>query len=167
MNKYISIRNRSGSISFQIHKKTVVALLLLISCSLFIFIMGLSIGSTLIHPLTIIKHLLGMESSEHAFTIDTLRLPRMILTLLVGAALAVSGVILQGIVRNPLASPDIIGITGGASAAAVLFISYLPDTKTPAGISKGIKAVLPTISAKHTINPPITAETGTKAPNDR
>ncbi|WP_147473327.1 FecCD family ABC transporter permease, partial [Pseudomonas coronafaciens] len=43
---------------------------------------------------------------------------------LVGAALAVSGLILQSIIRNPLASPDLLGITSGASAAAVLYLSF-------------------------------------------
>jgi iron complex transport system permease protein len=47
---------------------------------------------------------------------------------LVGAALGVSGALLQGIARNPLASPDIIGITGGASVAAVAVLVFAPDT---------------------------------------
>jgi iron complex transport system permease protein len=78
----------------------------------------------MINPLRVIRHLVGVGGNEYAFIIDTLRLPRIILSIFVGAALGVSGLILQGIIRNPLASPDIIGITGGASAAAVIYISY-------------------------------------------
>src|SRR5690606_21737654 len=53
-----------------------------------------------------------------------LRLPRVLLAFMVGAALGVAGAILQAVVRNPLASPDIIGITAGASAGAILFFVF-------------------------------------------
>jgi iron complex transport system permease protein len=75
----------------------------------------------MINPFSTIQHLLG--NGEHSFVIETLRLPRMILASLAGICLAVSGLILQGVVRNQLASPDIIGITGGGAVAAVLFIA--------------------------------------------
>lgn len=127
MNKHTTIRNRSGAISFLIDNKAFLVFLLLLIISLLLFIVGVSVGSTMINPLAIIQHLLGMGNGEHAFVLDTLRLPRMILSLLAGISLAVSGLILQGIVRNPLASPDIIGITGGASAAAVLFITFFSE----------------------------------------
>lgn len=124
MKKYSSFRNRSGTISFTVEKKAVKVTLLLVSLLLLLFIVGLSVGSTIINPFVTLQHLLGVGNGEHTFIIDTLRLPRMLLSLLVGIALGVSGLILQGIIRNPLASPDIIGITGGAAVAAVTFITY-------------------------------------------
>ncbi|WP_257348633.1 FecCD family ABC transporter permease [Pseudalkalibacillus decolorationis] len=127
MKKYHSIRNRSNTISLLIEKKAVMIFLVLFCLSALLFIMGLSVGSTVINPIAIIEHLLGIGNGEYTFVINTLRLPRMILALLVGIALGVSGLILQGIIRNPLASPDIIGITGGASVAAVMFITYFSD----------------------------------------
>ncbi|MDN3556645.1 FecCD family ABC transporter permease [Halomonas maura] len=63
------------------------------------------------------------EDSDIAFIVWELRLPRIVLAVLVGAALAMAGAILQGIVRNPLASPDVIGITSGAALAAVAFLA--------------------------------------------
>ncbi|MBB3230982.1 FecCD family ABC transporter permease [Halomonas stenophila] len=63
------------------------------------------------------------QDSDIAFIVRELRLPRIVLAVLVGAALAVAGAILQGIVRNPLASPDVIGITSGAALAAVAFLA--------------------------------------------
>ena len=54
-----------------------------------------------------------------------LRLPRIIIAVLIGAALAVAGAILQGVIRNPLASPDVIGITEGASLGRFFSSSYL------------------------------------------
>jgi iron complex transport system permease protein len=128
MSKYISFRNQSGSVSFLMEKKAVVVFSALGCLLIILFLAGLSIGSTMLHPATVIKHLIGVGNGEHTFIIETLRLPRMILALLAGAALGVSGLILQGIVRNPLGSPDIIGITGGASFAAVVFITYFADT---------------------------------------
>ncbi|MDT8896019.1 iron ABC transporter permease [Halomonas sp. I1] len=63
------------------------------------------------------------RDSDIAFIVWELRLPRIVLAVLVGGALAVAGAILQGIVRNPLASPDVIGITSGAALAAVAFLA--------------------------------------------
>lgn len=125
MSNYFSYRNKSGSMSFQIHKKTTFITVILLSISFLVFILGLSIGSSFINPVAVVKHLLGFGTGEHDFIINTLRLPRVILSLLVGAALGVSGLILQGIIRNPLASPDVIGITGGAAVGAVIFIATL------------------------------------------
>jgi iron complex transport system permease protein len=66
--------------------------------------------------------LVGGGDAGRRFIVLELRLPRSLTGLLVGGALAVSGAIMQSIARNPLASPDIIGITLGASAAAVTLI---------------------------------------------
>lgn len=128
MTKYISIRNKSGSISFQLNKKTLFIFLTLVFISFILFILSLSIGSSFIHPLTVIQHLIGVGNGENDFILNTLRLPRVLLAFLVGSALGVSGLILQGVIRNPLASPDIIGITGGASVGAVIFIVYFAET---------------------------------------
>lgn len=56
-----------------------------------------------------------------------LRLPRTLSALLVGASLGVAGALLQGALANPLASPDVIGVTGGAGFGAMLFLLALPD----------------------------------------
>ena len=57
--------------------------------------------------------------NEHHYVLTQYRLPRVILAIVVGAALAIAGVLVQGTVRNPLASPDILGINHAASLAAV------------------------------------------------
>lgn len=64
--------------------------------------------------------------SEHYYVLMEYRLPRLLLALFVGAALAVSGVLVQGIVRNPLASPDILGINHAASLATVSTLLLIP-----------------------------------------
>lgn len=57
--------------------------------------------------------------SEYHYVLMQYRLPRVVLALIIGAALAVSGALVQGVVHNPLASPDILGINHGASLASV------------------------------------------------
>ncbi len=102
---------------------TALALLLLASAAL-----SLGLGSFPTSAMDVWQALVAPHTSEVAFIVWELRLPRILLAMLVGAALAVAGALLQGIVRNPLASPDVIGITSGAALAAVLFLSLLSST---------------------------------------
>ncbi|WP_339260503.1 iron ABC transporter permease [Lysinibacillus sp. FSL K6-3209] len=124
MHNYITVRTKSNKISFQLSKK--VAMVTIILCILLcgMILLALSVGSDFIHPVTVLKELFGYGTGEYLFTLQTLRLPRVLLAVLVGMALAVSGLILQGIIRNPLAAPDIIGVTSGASVGAMLFLTY-------------------------------------------
>lgn len=64
---------------------------------------------------------------EYHYVLTAYRLPRLLLALLIGAALAVAGVLVQGIVRNPLASPDILGVNHAASLASVGALLLLPS----------------------------------------
>lgn len=97
---------------------SLLALLLLAGMGL-----SLSLGSFPTPASQVLHALVSPKDSDIAFIIWELRLPRILLAVLVGAALAVAGAILQGIVRNPLASPDVIGITSGAAMAAVVFLA--------------------------------------------
>ncbi|MFK2827171.1 iron ABC transporter permease [Bacillus sp. B190/17] len=128
MNNFLSFRNKSGTVSFQAAKKTLMIFLLLSFISILLFILSLSIGSSFISPQAVVKYLFGYGSGEYDFILNTLRLPRVLLAFMVGAALAVSGLILQSIIRNPLASPDIIGVTAGASVGAIIFIVFFMGT---------------------------------------
>lgn len=90
---------------------TVVALLGLI--------VSTGLGETRLGPVTVLRALVGLGDPGTELIVLDLRLPRVLTGLLVGAALGLSGALLQGIARNPLASPDILGINAGASVAAV------------------------------------------------
>ncbi len=77
------------------------------------------------------------DGREHYYVLMEYRLPRLLLALFVGAALAVAGVLVQGIVRNPLASPDILGINHAASLASVgalLYAITIRDGAAAAGL---------------------------------
>lgn len=64
---------------------------------------------------------------KNYFTLMEYRLPRAVLAILLGAALAISGVLVQSVVRNPLASPDILGINNAAGLIAVSVLMFLPN----------------------------------------
>jgi iron complex transport system permease protein len=120
----MTFRSKRGWIHFQIERKSawmITALLLLL---LVAGVLGIGVGDTSIHPLEVLRSLFGQVTGEYDFILHRLRFPRALAAVFVGAALGISGAILQGIIRNPLASPDIIGITGGASVAAVAFLTY-------------------------------------------
>lgn len=88
--------------------------------------MALSImtGSYSISPSDLLTTLLNKGSRAHTFAIFQIRLPRIVLAILVGSALGVSGTILQGITKNPLAEPGMIGINAGSALFVVLWISH-------------------------------------------
>jgi len=83
---------------------------------------GVLFGAVDIPPLTVLQALIQPDGSTEHLIIRTVRLPRAILAVVVGAALAASGAISQALTRNPLAAPDILGINMGASLALVLAI---------------------------------------------
>lgn len=86
---------------------------------------ALMVGNTFYTPGEIIRVILGETVPGASFTVGELRLPRTSLAILAGIAFGAAGVTFQTLLRNPLASPDIIGITEGASAAAVVGIVVL------------------------------------------
>jgi len=92
--------------------------------------LSLSIGATGFTPGAVWQSLIGLVdggiASQRDVIILDIRLPRTLLGMLVGAALAVSGVVLQGLFRNPLADPGLVGVSSGAGLAAVIIIIGIP-----------------------------------------
>lgn len=99
--------------------------LALIAVALGVAALSLSLGAYSIPVGDVVRTLLGEGAPREEFVVLELRLPRLLLGALVGAALGMSGEIFQSVLRNPLASPDIIGVTAGASVAAVLALLVL------------------------------------------
>jgi iron-siderophore transport system permease protein len=99
----------------------VVSVALLVVTSV-VFSVSISVGDFPIPLRDVIPAIFGRGSPDADFIVRTLRLPRAVAALLVGSAFGLSGSVFQLLARNPLASPDIIGITSGASASAVFMI---------------------------------------------
>lgn len=89
------------------------------------FCVSLMVGRTFYPPDDVFRVLAGQEVSGASFTVGRLRLPRAVLAALAGICFGLGGVTFQTMLRNPLASPDIIGISSGASAAAAFGIVVL------------------------------------------
>lgn len=85
--------------------------------------------------------LLGEATGKDAFVLDRLRGPRLVVAIATGAAFGLSGALFQSVTRNPLGSPDVIGLGAGAGAGAAIVALYLPDT-LPASVGALLGALL-------------------------
>lgn len=104
--------------------------LLLAACVLLtlIAVTSIAVGAKAVPPADVLRVLLhGRQVAQDAIVLD-LRLPRTLLGIAVGAALAAAGVLMQALTRNPLADPGILGVNMGASAAVVTAIALWGDT---------------------------------------
>ena len=90
-----------------------------------LFLFAVNTGSLKVTPIELFKGLF-ISYNENVATIFDLRFPRIFIAILGGAATAVSGVLLQAVMKNPLADPGIIGISSGASLTAVLITAFVP-----------------------------------------
>lgn len=98
-------------------RRLIFAGLILLAVAL--FVAELALGPVRIAPAAILRALTGTADPATAAIIGSIRLPRALLGLAVGVALGLSGAAMQGILRNPLADPGLIGVSGGAALGAV------------------------------------------------
>ena len=125
------------------HQRGMIVLFLLVLLLILFFVLAIGNGAVYINPqkvIAILMNELGLESSVQyegfQQKILLIRLPRVFLGMLIGASLAVSGTALQGLFRNPLADPSLLGISSGAALSAMLIkaigtIMQLPELRTP------------------------------------
>ncbi|MCU0497074.1 MAG: iron ABC transporter permease [Anaerolineae bacterium] len=130
---WLTLRFRKLPFSYRIDRRVPLVALLLMAFTLMVLIFSISYGAYDISPLEVIQTISGTLPQDHPdyrnfnLVVHTFRLPRIILAFLVGAALATSGAIMQGITRNPLADPYLLGVSGGAALVAVALIVWLKD----------------------------------------
>ncbi len=96
-------------------------------CLVFLCFAAMNIGSLKVGFQELFGGIFSGNLSDNAATVVDLRFPRIIISVIAGAAIAVSGTLFQAVLKNPLADPGIIGISGGASLAAVLVTAFLPS----------------------------------------
>ena len=111
-------RSHSGfrAIGFYLSALCTVALLFVLSIRYGTYTLSFDEISLAFHP-----------DDKNYFTLMEYRLPRALLAIIIGGALAISGVLVQSVVRNPLASPDILGINNAAGLVAVTVLIFLPN----------------------------------------
>ncbi|WP_081671717.1 FecCD family ABC transporter permease [Paenibacillus antibioticophila] len=107
-------------------RKQQVVLALLVLLMLVTILVGLSVGASPVSINRLLPTILGHGSFEDNFVLFSVRLPRILITMLSGMALALSGAVLQGITRNELADPGIIGINSGAGVGVTVYFLFAP-----------------------------------------
>ncbi|MGH3660934.1 MAG: FecCD family ABC transporter permease [Micromonosporaceae bacterium] len=112
---------RTRRFSFAVHRRSVAVTVTLMVLLAVAVTLSLSIGSTYVAPLDVLRALFDGDGPA-AVIVNVLRLPRVAAGILAGAALGMAGALFQTVARNPLASPDVLGVTYGASAGAVTVI---------------------------------------------
>lgn len=131
---------RLGHVSFVWRPWLVLVTLLLAAATFLVFCLSIGVGDFPIGLPRVIATILGRGERVDKFVIMDLRLPRALAGLVVGIALGVSGAITQSIARNPLASPDILGITGGAGVVAVFLVTVSGGTAAAIAGAVGLSA---------------------------
>lgn len=106
-------------------RKKVLAFCLTAAALAALFLWAINTGSLKVTPGQLFRGLF-VAYDENVATVYDLRFPRIFIAMIGGAATAVSGVLLQAVLKNPLADPGIIGVSAGASLTAVLITAFLP-----------------------------------------
>ncbi|WP_255311862.1 iron chelate uptake ABC transporter family permease subunit [Streptomyces sp. PTY087I2] len=131
---------RLGRVSFVWRPWLVLVTLVCAAAAFLIFCLSISVGDFPIGLSRVIATILGRGEQVDEFVVMDLRMPRALAGLVVGIALGVSGAITQSVARNPLASPDILGITAGAGAVAVFLATATGGTAAAITGSVGLPA---------------------------
>lgn len=114
----------TGGRRIRARRRTVVMVALSVLIVI-VFAVSLMVGKTFYPPADVLRVIAGEDVAGATFTVGRLRLPRAVLAVIAGASFGLAGVTFQTMLRNPLASPDIIGISAGSSAAAAFAIVTL------------------------------------------
>ncbi|MFU8851413.1 FecCD family ABC transporter permease [Micromonospora sp. SL1-18] len=113
---------RVGAVAVQVRRRPVRVAAVLLVLLVAAVVVGLSLGTPYVAPVDVLRALSG-AGTPYDLVVLNLRLPRAVLAALAGAAFGVAGTLIQSIARNPLASPDVIGVTQGAGLAATLALT--------------------------------------------
>lgn len=127
------------------NKKLTLIISILVILIILTILTSLNMGSLAIEPLDVIKTLIGQGSKSHEIAIFKLRLPRIVIAILVGTALAISGTILQGVTKNDLADSGILGINSGSALFVVIYI-YLMNGNVYDGVSNITVFTMPIVA---------------------
>ncbi|WP_433941170.1 FecCD family ABC transporter permease [Paenibacillus lautus] len=115
-------------------RKIMSVSMILLLAIIAVFLASLNMGTMKIPLAEVVKAFNGTGSEQNYTVLMHFRLPRMVIAILIGAGIAVSGAILQSVSRNALADPGILGINSGAGLAVVLYIFYFQGSSFSSGI---------------------------------
>ncbi|HEX6361022.1 FecCD family ABC transporter permease [Actinophytocola sp.] len=133
---------RTGRLSGVVRPRMIMVGLVMLVVVAVPFCYGMTIGSFPISLPSVVSAVFGAGEPGPVYIVRELRLPRAVVGLLAGLAFGMSGAIFQTVTRNPLASPDIVGINAGAAAAAVAGITLGFGSSAVLGVLGGLGAGL-------------------------
>ena len=113
---------RVGGMSVVVRRRGVVVAVVLLLLLVGAGVLSLSLGTPYVAPVDVLRAVSGADT-PYDLVVLHLRLPRAVLAALAGAAFGVAGTLIQSVARNPLASPDVIGVTQGAGLAATVALT--------------------------------------------
>lgn len=116
---------RLGPVSLLLHQRSWLMTLMLALALALASLVALSVGSGQLSMADALQTLLGQGNRLQEVMVFKIRLPRLVAVLVAGAALGLSGCLIQTLVRNRLATPDMIGVNEGATLAIVIFALYI------------------------------------------
>ncbi|MGM1035174.1 FecCD family ABC transporter permease [Peribacillus frigoritolerans] len=116
------------------NKRAYTVTMVFILMSIVAVLISLNTGTLRISPLKVIQTLFGYGDFKSSTVLFDYRMPRILITMLAGVGLGISGAILQGLSRNPLADPGILGLHAGASFGLIIFVTYFHSLDEKASI---------------------------------
>jgi iron complex transport system permease protein len=138
----LALRTPRDRVSVLVPRRPVVVCVLLTLAALAVTVASLGTGDYPLSPGDVLAVLVRQGDPASSFIVETLRAPRVVTGLLVGASFGVSGAMFQSISRNPLGSPDIIGFTMGSATGALLVILVVGGTSLQIGLGSIAGGVL-------------------------
>lgn len=109
------------TVSIPVGRRSVIVIVLLLVGLLVLGVLTLTLGTLGIAVLDLVPAMFGQGTATDTFILGVLRGPRLVVAVAAGAAFGVSGALFQTVTRNPLGSPDVIGLSAGAGAGAAAF----------------------------------------------
>ncbi len=134
---------RAGGLAFLVRRRSVVVSVVTLVLLVAAVVLALSMGRPYVAPQDVVRSLVD-GGTPYDVVVQRLRLPRVVLGVAVGACFGVAGALIQSVARNPLASPDVIGITQGAGLAATIALTTGAASAViaPSALAGGLAAAL-------------------------
>ncbi|SDY94766.1 iron complex transport system permease protein [Micromonospora pattaloongensis] len=132
---------RLGPVTLLVRRRAQAVAVLLLILLAAAMLLSLSLGTPYVAPVDVLRALPG-DGTPYDLVVRDLRLPRVVLAAVAGAAFGVAGTLVQAVSRNPLASPDVIGVTQGAGLAATVALTTgaAAALVAPAALAGGLLA---------------------------
>ncbi|MFG2635888.1 FecCD family ABC transporter permease [Streptomyces sp. NPDC048362] len=119
-----------GGLSLRLDPRALIVVVLLLVAALAAGVALIGTGDARIPAADVLRTLAGNGTAYQDFIVDELRLPRVLVGLLVGASLGLGGALFQSVSRNPLGSPDVLGLSQGSTAGALVVIVLMSGSAT-------------------------------------